>query len=94
MRQMKRQNFLFEKIIDYSNIRLAFLKALRGNRLSPAASHYKGSINDEKAGERIRSVFAAIGLARTNRFRKSICEKGEQLQKAQPQTKCLMATTA
>jgi len=31
---MKRVNYLFEQIVDYSNIRLAFLKALRGNRSS------------------------------------------------------------
>jgi len=29
---MKRQSDLFDQIIDYSNIRIAFLKALRGNR--------------------------------------------------------------
>jgi hypothetical protein len=34
---MKRANFLFEQIVGYNNIRLAFLKALRGNRASPAA---------------------------------------------------------
>jgi hypothetical protein len=34
---MKRQSCLFDDIIDRSNIRLAFLKALRGNRSSPGA---------------------------------------------------------
>ena len=34
---MKRYNFLYEEIVDYGNIRLAFLKALRGNRRSFAA---------------------------------------------------------
>jgi retron-type reverse transcriptase len=33
---MKRQNCLFEKVIDYQNIRLAFLKAVRGKRFSAA----------------------------------------------------------
>jgi hypothetical protein len=37
---MKRQNFLFDQIIDYNNIRLAFLKAVRGNRKSPACVSY------------------------------------------------------
>ena len=37
-----------------------------------------GSISEEKAAERVRSVFAAIGLARTNSFRKLVCEKGER----------------
>jgi len=32
---MKRQNFLFDQIVEYTNIRLAFLKTLRGNRSSP-----------------------------------------------------------
>ena len=31
---MKRTNRLFEQIIDYNNIRLAFLKAIKGNRSS------------------------------------------------------------
>ena len=37
---MKRENFLFEKIVDYNNIRLAFLKAIRGNRKSPAVVNF------------------------------------------------------
>jgi len=43
------------------------------------ASLCYGSITEEKAAERTRSVFAAISLARTNRFREKICEKGERL---------------
>ncbi|MCL2557646.1 MAG: RNA-directed DNA polymerase [Treponema sp.] len=34
---MKRQSLLFDRVIDYGNIRLAFLKAMRGNRESPQA---------------------------------------------------------
>jgi hypothetical protein len=37
---MKRQNRLFEQIVDYNNIRLAFLKALRGNRGSTSVANY------------------------------------------------------
>jgi len=37
---MKRQNFLFEQITDYNNIRLAFLKAIRGKRSSPSAVNF------------------------------------------------------
>ena len=37
---MKRANCLFDAIIDYQNIRLAFLKAIRGNRKSPAALYF------------------------------------------------------
>jgi hypothetical protein len=37
---MKRQNRLFEQIIDYNNIRHAFLKALRGNRGSHSAVNF------------------------------------------------------
>ncbi|MDR2941214.1 MAG: reverse transcriptase/maturase family protein [Treponema sp.] len=39
----------------------------------------RGDITEEKAAERIRSVIAAISLARTNCFRKKLCEKGERL---------------
>jgi len=42
---MKRQNYLFDKIVDYANIRLAFLKALRGNRSSPSAINYCNNID-------------------------------------------------
>ena len=42
---MKRQNYLFEKIIDYNNIRLAFLKAIRGNRSSHSAIKYCKTID-------------------------------------------------
>jgi len=37
---MKRRNFLFDRITDRGNIRLAFLKALRGNRSSLSAINY------------------------------------------------------
>ena len=43
------------------------------------ASLYRGSIDEAKAAGRARSVLAAIAIARTNGFRKSICEKGERL---------------
>lgn len=46
---MKRQNNLFENIIDYNNIRLAFLKALRGNRNSPAAINYCQNVDKNLA---------------------------------------------
>ena len=39
---------------------------------------YSGKTTEEKAAERVRSVFAAIALARTNRFRKRLCEKRER----------------
>jgi len=42
------------------------------------ASLNNGSISELKAAERARSVFAAIALARTNRLRKKLCEKGER----------------
>jgi hypothetical protein len=37
---MKRLNNCFDQIADYQNIRLAFLKALRGNRSSPGAVQF------------------------------------------------------
>jgi len=42
------------------------------------ASLNQSCITEAKAAERIRSVFAAISLARTNSFRKEICKKGER----------------
>jgi len=41
------------------------------------ASFYQKNITEEKAAERLRSVFAAISLARTNHFRKLLYKKGE-----------------
>ena len=52
VRQMKRQNYLFEKITDYNNIRLAFLKALRGNRSSPSAVDFCQDIDKNLASLR------------------------------------------
>jgi len=40
----------------------------------------KKRIFEEKAAERVRSVYAAIALARTNHFRKLLFIKGERLQ--------------
>jgi hypothetical protein len=42
---MKRQNHLFEHIVDYQNIRLAFLKAVRGKRASPAVVFFCRNID-------------------------------------------------
>jgi len=39
---------------------------------------YQESISEAKAAERVRSVFAAIALARTNRFRVLLCTKGKR----------------
>jgi hypothetical protein len=46
---MKRPGFLFEQITDYANIRHAFLKALRGNRTSPAAISFCRNIDQNLA---------------------------------------------
>ena len=43
---MKRYNFLYDDIVDYANIRHAFLKTLRGNRQSFAAMNFCKSINE------------------------------------------------
>ena len=43
------------------------------------SSLYQESITEEKAAERVRSVFAAISLAKTNRFRYLLCAKGKWL---------------
>jgi len=46
---MKRQNRLFEQIVDYNNIRLAFLKALRGNRNGLSAVNFCKNIEKNLA---------------------------------------------
>ncbi|MDR0300836.1 MAG: reverse transcriptase/maturase family protein [Treponema sp.] len=53
-------------------------RRVTGRMLEITALLHQGSITEEKAAERVRSVFAAIDLARTNRFRKMLCEKGER----------------
>ncbi|MDR2501537.1 MAG: hypothetical protein LBD37_10760 [Treponema sp.] len=40
---MKRHSRLFEQIVDYHNIRGAFLNAIRGNRESPGSSIFAGT---------------------------------------------------
>jgi RNA-directed DNA polymerase len=51
-------------------------RRVTGRMSEITASLYQGSITEDKAAERVRSVFAALNLARTNRFRKILCEKG------------------
>jgi len=51
---VKRQNFLFDGIIDYNNIRLAFLKALRGNRSSPQAAAFCRNLDANLAALRTK----------------------------------------
>ena len=64
---MKRQNNLFEDIIDYRNIRLAFLKALRGNRSSSAAINYCKDVDRNLAllREKITSLQCGWGNYRS-----------------------------
>jgi hypothetical protein len=42
-------NNLFGAVVDYANIRLAFLKAMRGNRKSPAACYFCQNIESNLA---------------------------------------------
>jgi hypothetical protein len=49
---MKRQNRLFEQVKDYNNIRLAFLKALRGNRNGISAVSFCKNIEKNLAAVR------------------------------------------
>jgi hypothetical protein len=53
-------------------------RRVTGRMLEITALLFQGSITEEKAAQRVRSVFAAISLARTNRFRQMICKKGER----------------
>ncbi|MDR0554823.1 MAG: HRDC domain-containing protein [Treponema sp.] len=43
------------------------------------ASLNRGEITEAKAAERARSVFAAIALARTNRFRRGLVDRGKRI---------------
>ena len=54
-------------------------RRVKERMLEITALFNQNNITEEKAGQRVKSVFAAIALARTNRFRKFICKKGEQL---------------
>jgi hypothetical protein len=49
---MKRKNRLFEQVVDYNNVRLAFLKALRGNRGSHSAVNFCKNIEKNLAAVR------------------------------------------
>jgi hypothetical protein len=57
---MKRENCLFDKVIDYQNIRLAFLKAIRGKRSSPAVIRFCAQVDNNLA--RIRRRLEAYPL--------------------------------
>jgi retron-type reverse transcriptase len=52
---MKRLNCLFEQIADYQNLRLAFLKAIKGKRSSPEVLLFCGNV--DKNLETIRDRF-------------------------------------
>jgi retron-type reverse transcriptase len=54
---MKRQNNLFENIADYGNIRMAFLKAIKGKRSSAAAVLFCRDVDGNL--EKIRRRLAA-----------------------------------
>jgi hypothetical protein len=60
---MKRQGSLFEQIVSYNNIRLAFLKALRGNRNSPGVIRFCRNTDKNLAAlrERLRSLDCGWG---------------------------------
>ena len=67
-------------------------RRVKERMLEITALFSQNKITEEKAAERVCSVFAAIALARTNRFRKIVCEKGERLEKC-IRTKSSMALT-
>ena len=58
---MKRQNHLFDDIVDYGNIRLAFLKALRGNRSSSGAINFCRNIDENLASLRDKLITLNCG---------------------------------
>ena len=65
---MKRQNRLFEQIVEYGNIRLAFLKALRGNRSSPAVINFCRDIDRNLAALREKLLALDCGWGNYRSF--------------------------
>ncbi|MDR2718063.1 MAG: reverse transcriptase/maturase family protein [Treponema sp.] len=65
---MKRQSRLFEHIVDYNNIRLAFLKALRGNRSSYSAVNFCKNIEENLAAVRGKLTSLDCGWGRYRSF--------------------------
>jgi hypothetical protein len=65
---MKRHNFFFDYIIDYGNIRLAFLKALRGNRSSPVAISFCRNIDKNLASLRDKLISLNCGWGNYHSF--------------------------
>jgi retron-type reverse transcriptase len=65
---MKRQNRLFEQIIDYRNIRLAFLKALRGNRNSHSAVKFCKNVEKKLAVVRDKLMSLDCGWGKYRSF--------------------------
>jgi hypothetical protein len=58
---MKRASRLFELVVEYANIRTAFLKAMRGNRTSPAAIRFCGDIDHNLAAVRDKLLCLKCG---------------------------------
>jgi hypothetical protein len=58
---MKRHNHLFEQIVDYNNIRLAFLKTIRGNRSSPSVINF--CQNTGKNLELLRDMLLSMNIS-------------------------------
>jgi hypothetical protein len=60
---MKRAGNLFESIIAYPNIRLAFLKAVRGNQMNPGVLRFCGNLDGNLAGirEKLRTLRVGWG---------------------------------
>jgi hypothetical protein len=61
---MKRAGRLFEQILDYHNIRGAFLAAIRGNRESPAVIRFCRNTDKNLAviREKLRSLECNWGV--------------------------------
>jgi retron-type reverse transcriptase len=64
---MKRQNRLFEQVVNYNNIRLAFLKALRGNRNGLSAINFCKNIEKNliTVGDKLNSLDCGWGNYRS-----------------------------
>ena len=68
---MKRADNLFEQITDLENLKLAYLKALKGKRYTPAALIYGNKVDENLFSLKVCNIcFLHINIMLTNKFKK------------------------
>jgi hypothetical protein len=79
---MKRRNYLYDEIADYQNIRLAFIKAIRGKRASSGVIVFCRNI--DRNLENIRNRFLADTVTWGRYFQFTITDPKERVISAAP----------